>query len=97
MKPNLTREAIHVFDAIAGILLRCFLFLVLAQLLVWAALVLAGDPVYRMYAAMIDIPRHEYNQLLLSSLMLLKVLNVVLFLTPFIAVKLALHHWNRHA
>jgi hypothetical protein len=90
MKPTLTREAIHVFDAIAGILLRCFLFLVLAQLVVWLALLLAGDPIYRMYAAMIDIPRQEYDQLLLSSLILLKILNVVLFLTPFIAIKLML-------
>lgn len=90
MKLALSREAIHVFDAIAGVLLRCFLFLVLAQLVVWLALWLAGDPIYRMYAAMFDIARPDYDQLLFSSLILLKVLNVVLFLTPFIAIKLML-------
>jgi hypothetical protein len=90
MKPALTREAIGVFDAIAGILLRCFLFLVVAQLVVWVAFWLAGDPIYRLYAAMIDIPRAEYDQLVLSSMLFLKVLNVVLFLTPFIAIKLML-------
>ncbi|HSM18258.1 MAG TPA: hypothetical protein VK845_14830 [Gemmatimonadales bacterium] len=90
MKPALAKESIHLFDAIAGIVLRCFLFLVVAQLVVWAAFWLAGDPIYRLYAAMIDVPRPEYDQLVLSSMLLLKVLNVVLFLTPFIAIKLML-------
>ena len=90
MKPVLTREAIAVFDAIAGILLRCFLFLVLAQLLVWVVLLLAGDSIYRMYSAMFEISRPEYDHVLLSSLILLKILNVVLFMTPFIAIKLML-------
>jgi hypothetical protein len=90
MKPTLTQEATHLFDAIAGILLGCFLLLVVAQLVVWLVLFLAGDSIYQIYSGVFEIPRPEYDQFLLSSLTLLKILNVVLFLTPFIAIKLML-------
>ena len=84
MGAALTEETRRVLDAIAGVLLRCFL------LLVWVVLYLAGNPIYGMYSSLFDIPRKEYDLFLLYSLTFMKVLNVVFFMVPFAAIKLML-------
>ena len=94
MKAALTGEARGVLDAVAGVLLRCFFLLLAAQLFVWAVLFLAGDPIYGMYAFLFDISRKEYDLFMLYSLTALKVLNVVFFMVPFVAIKLMLRGGN---
>lgn len=90
MGAALTEETRRVLDAVAGVLLMCFLLLVAAQLFVWVVLYLAGDPIYGMYSSLFDIPRKEYDLFLLYSLTFMKVLNVVFFMVPFAAIKLVL-------
>ncbi len=90
MKPALTEETRNVFDFIAGILLRCFIFMVVAQLFTWLVLLLAGDAIYQVYSALFDISRRQYDLFILSSMIFMKVLNVVFFLMPFAAIKLML-------
>ena len=49
------------------------------------------DQVYAVHSSIIDIPRPEYNALLFSWLGYLKMLVIVLFLLPAIAIRWALN------
>ena len=52
MSGSLSEETTQLFDAIAGILLRCFLFTVGASLFVWVVVFLGGDTLYQIYTIM---------------------------------------------
>ena len=87
MKQALNKETIQIFDAIARILLRCFLITVISLLFVWAMVGLLGDLFYQINTFLFDITRKEYDIYVLYSLTFIKVLNVVFFLFPFLAIK----------
>jgi len=87
MSGLLSEETTQLFDAIAGILLRCFLFTVGASLFVWVVVLLMGDTIYQIYTILIDMSRQDYHQFILYSLTLVKVLSVLFFLIPFLAIK----------
>ena len=88
MSGSLSEETTQLFDAIAGILLRCFLFTVGASLFVWVVVLLGGDTLYQIYTTiLIDMSRQDYHQFTLYTLTLIKVLNVLFFLIPFLAIK----------
>ena len=91
MKTAPTEDTRQLFTAIAGILLRCLLFGVFAQLLVWVVVLLTGDATYDIYARLFDLSKREYDRFLLYSMTFMKVLNAVFFLMPFLAIK----HWLR--
>jgi hypothetical protein len=96
MKQTLSEEALQIFDAIAGILLRCFIFMLIAQVFVWLVLFLAEDPLYQIYTKMFDLSKKEHDLFILYSLTFMKVLNVVFFLMPFLAIKLMLRGRNEN-
>ena len=90
MSQQLSKEAVKIFNAIAEILLRCFIITVLALLFVWLLVFFAGDFFYQIQTIFVDISRREFDLFLLYSLTFMKVLNVVFFLFPFVAIKLFL-------
>ncbi len=90
MKQQLSKEAIETFDAIAAILLRCFVITVLALLFVWILIVFQGDFFYQIQTLFVDISRQDFDLFILYSLTLMKILNIVFFLFPFIGIKLFL-------
>lgn len=90
MKQALSEEALQIFETIAGILLRCFIIMVIAQVFVWLVLFLAEDTLYKIHSKMFDLSKKEYGQFILYSLTFMKILNVTLFLMPFLAIKLML-------
>ena len=47
MTKPLQEETIQLLNAVAGILLRCFLFTVIAMLFVWGLFLLMGDTLYQ--------------------------------------------------
>ncbi len=87
MSHALSEEAIKILNAIAGILLRCFIFTVVALLFVWIMVLIMGDSFYAIHSMFFDIPRKNYDQFLLYSLTFMKVVNVLFFLFPFLAIK----------
>ena len=87
MSRALSEEVIQILNAIAGILLRCFIFTVVALLFVWTMIFIMGDSFYNIYSIFFDIPRKNYDQLLLYSLTFMKVLNILFFLFPLLAIK----------
>ena len=96
MKQELPEEALRIFDAIAGILLRCFIFMVIAQIFAWLVIFLAEDTLYPIYRRMFDLSKKEYDLFILYSLTFTKSLNVMFFLMPFLAIKLMLRSKNRN-
>ena len=97
MKQALPEEALKTFDVIAGILLRCFIFLVIAQVFACLVIFLAEDTIYQIYAGIFDLSKKEYDLFILYSLAFMKILNVAFFLVPFLAIKLTLRGRDENA
>lgn len=87
----LSEEAIKIFDAIAAILLRCFIITIFALLFVWISVVFKGDYFYQLQTLFVSVSRQDFDLFVLYFLTFMKVLNVVFFLFPFIAIKHFLH------
>jgi len=87
MSQSLSEEAIQTLDAIAGILLRCFIITLVASLFVWIVFLAMGDLIHRGHTLFFDISKREFDLFLLYSLTFIKALNVVFFLFPFLAIK----------
>ena len=87
----LSQETIQIFDAIAAILLRCFVITILALLFVWILIVFQGDYFYHIQTLFVSVSRQDFDLFILYLLTFMKVLNVVFFLFPFIAIKHFLH------
>jgi hypothetical protein len=96
MSQALPEDTIQIFDAIAGILLRCFIFTVFALLFVWFVVFLMGDTLYRIHAVLFDLSRKEFDLFILYFLTFIKSLNVVFFLIPFLAIKHLLRSRNKN-
>lgn len=94
MSQQLSKEAFKYLNAIAEILLRCFIITVLALVFVWVMVFLRGDYFYQIQTIFVDISRREFDLFILYSLTFIKALNVVFFLFPFIAIKLFLYQQN---
>ena len=90
MSQQLSKETYNILNAIAGILLRCFLITVLALLFVWILVFFQGNYFYQIQTFFVDVSRREFDLFLLYSLTFMKILNVVFFLFPFVAIKLFL-------
>jgi hypothetical protein len=80
-------DAKGVFQIIARILIRCF-WLNAALLLIWAALFLAaGDAVYTLHSKLLGIARQEFNLVWYGGMAFLKIVNIVFFLFPYLAIR----------
>lgn len=96
MQRALPEGTVQTLDAVAAILLRCFVLTVIAMLFVWAVVFLMGDGIYQMHAGLFDLTRKEFNLFLLYFLTFIKSLNVVFCLIPYVAIKLVLRDRAMH-
>ena len=77
-----------VLDAIAGILLRCFI-LAIAVLLIWFVIyLLMGDFVYGIHAKIFNITRENFELLCYYGMAYIKASAFLFFLLPYIGIKL---------
>ena len=83
----LSEEVIQILNAIAAILLRCFIITVVASLFVWLVVLAVGDYIYQVHTLFFAITQREFDLFFLYSLTFIKSVNVVFFLFPFIAIK----------
>ena len=90
MNQQLSKEAIEIFDAIAAILLKCFIVAFLALLFVWIVIAFKGDYVYQIQTHFLNVSHQDFDLFVLYALTFMKVLNVVFFLFPYIAIALFL-------
>lgn len=97
MSQALPTERLKLFDDVAAILIRCFIFNLIALLFVWSVVLLMGDTLYQIHSYLADLTRKEFDLFMLYSLTFMKVLNVVFFLIPFVAIKhLLLSRYKNH-
>jgi uncharacterized protein DUF6868 len=87
--PEPTRTT-EFFDTLAKVLLRCWIF-GFALLLLWlGVIVLAGDFLHRLHGNLFGLSKHELDVIFYGALALLKVLVLVLFFFPWLAIRLVL-------
>jgi hypothetical protein len=87
MSNTLSEETIATLDAVANVLLRCFVITVGAMLFVWFVSLILGDVVYSIHAQLIEITRKEFDLFFLYTMTFLKALNILFFGIPFVAIK----------
>ena len=87
MKNSQTDIQKHM-DVIAGILIRCF-FGGMVLLIIWfAGYAAAGDWIYQVHSRWFHIPRPSFDAIHYAGMAVTKIAIIVLFLLPWIAVKL---------
>ncbi len=83
-------EQNNLLDAVAGILLRCFI-LSFCLLLLWFVLyLLAADWVYSIHSRWFEIDRHNFDLMNYYGMGILKIAGFLFFLFPFVSIKLIL-------
>jgi len=87
MSSTLSEDSIATFDAIADILLRCFIITVGAMLFVWFVVFMLGDVIYSIYCQLMEISKKEFDLFFLYTMTFLKALNILFFGIPFVAIK----------
>ena len=87
MKQPLSENMIATLDAVAAILIRCFIITVGAMLFTWLVWLLMGGVVHAIYAQKLAISREEFDMFYLYVMTFLKGANLLFFLFPFIAIK----------
>ncbi len=87
MSNTLSEDTIATLDAIADILLRCFIITVGAMLFVWFVVFMLGDVIYSIYSQLMEISSKEFDLFFLYTMTFLKALNILFFLFPFVAIK----------
>ena len=75
---------------IASVLFRAFLLGIGLLILGCIPVLFLTDQVYAVHSSMIDIPRPEYNALLFGWLGNMKLLLLIFFLLPAVAIRWAL-------
>lgn len=81
---------IELLEAVAGILLRCFL-MGLVLLLAWfGVLMVPGDVVHRVHGDMFGLSPHAVNLIHYCGLAFVKMCVLLFFLFPYIAIRLVL-------
>ncbi len=90
MPHSLSSRDASRLHAIAGILLRCFAITIIAMLFVLIVYVGARPWIYKIQTAIISMSQHELDLFFYGFLTLIKVLGVILFLFPFVAIRLLL-------
>jgi hypothetical protein len=87
MSEPLPDQTIATFDAIANILLRCFLITVGAMVFTWLVWLILGDVIHSIHHQLYVLSPREFDLYFLYSMTVMKGLNVVFFLFPFVAIK----------
>ena len=87
MSIALSEGSVATLDAIANILLRCFIITVGAMLFTWLVVFMLGDVIYSIYSQLMEITRKEFDLFFLYTMTFLKALNILFFGIPFVAIK----------
>ena len=87
MSQALPENTIATLDAIADILLRCFIITVGAMLFTWGVSLVFGDFILTVHNHFVEITRKEFDLFFLYVMTFMKSLNVLFFLFPFVAIK----------
>ena len=87
MSKSLPENTVTTLDAVADILLRCFIITLGASLFTWFVVLLLGDVIHSVYGQLMEMSRKEFDLFFLYSMTFIKAVNLLFFLFPFIAIK----------
>lgn len=83
------------FETLAKTLLRCWIF-GFALLLLWTgAFLLKGEAVYRLHSEMFGLSKHELDLIFYCGIGLTKLLVLLFFFFPWLAIRLVLRTAKR--
>ena len=86
----MSESTIELFDTLAKVLLRCWIF-GFALLLVWFGFyMLLGDVIHGLHGEMFGLSKHDLNLIHYAGMGLVKLLVFVFFLFPWLSIKLVL-------
>jgi hypothetical protein len=80
----------ELFDTLAKVLLRCGIFGYLLLLLSVGLILIAGDPIYRLNGSLFGLSKHELELIIYECIVLMKVIVLLFFLIPWLAIRLVL-------
>jgi hypothetical protein len=83
-------ELNNLLDAVASVLLRCFL-LSFCLLLLWFFFYLAAsDWMYSMHSRLFEVERHNFDMVCYYGMGFIKMVGFLFFLFPYVSIKLIL-------
>jgi hypothetical protein len=83
-------------ELVSRVLLRCTIFGFVLFLVWFAAFLLAGDLIFRQ-AQIFGLTQHELNLLHYGGMGLMKLIVILFFLFPYVAIRLVLKKKRSHA
>ncbi len=83
-------STINIFDMIANILLRCWVFSFVLLALWLGAALLMGDFIEKLHGPMFGITSHELDIIFYCGLGILKLFVLVFFFIPWLSIRLVL-------
>lgn len=86
----LSKETHELLDAVAKVLIRCFVLGYLFLLLWFGIYLFAGDLLYRLNGPLFGLSQHEVNLMHFYGIVFVKCCNILFFLFPYIAIRLVL-------
>jgi hypothetical protein len=87
MKQALSESTIGALDVVASILIRCFVVTVGAMVFTWIVWLILGDVVYDVHSQLYEVTKTEFDLYFLYTMTIVKGLNLLFFLFPFLAIK----------
>ena len=86
------REAIYSEDleVVARILIRCFIGGILLLMIWFIGFTFFGDCIYELHSKWFLMPRQTFNAIHYAGLAFTKILLILFFLLPYIAIRLVL-------
>lgn len=85
-----SKQSTEFFAMLARVLLRCWVF-GFVLLLIWLGVILlAGDFIHRLHGSMFGLSKHELDLIFYCGMGLLKLLVLVFFFIPWLAIRLML-------
>jgi hypothetical protein len=79
-----------LLEAIAKILLQCWIFGFILLLFWWGAVMLAGNLVFGVHGGMFDLTRPQLNVIHYCGMVLTKLAVVLFFFIPWVSIRLVL-------
>ena len=77
----------ELFDTLAKVLLRCWLYGFLLLLIWFGAYMAAGDAIYRVHGPMFGLSKHEMDVIFYCGMGLWKLSVLVFFFIPWLAIR----------
>ena len=79
-----------LLDALAKVLLRCFVLGVLLLLISFGVFLVADDWAHGFHAKWFDVSKHEFDLMYYYGMIYVKICVILFFLIPYIAIRMVL-------